>query len=92
MKTIGYLERYQMRVANGAKTAKNALSILDFTFETRGYGNYRVIYESPTTYKRWSNITNDMPLIDATKNADKPKLKDLEKLRRICKNGGNYGQ
>lgn len=31
--------------------------------------------------------TTDMPLIDATKNTDEPKRKDLETLKRICKNG-----
>ena len=28
-----------------------------------------------------------MTLIDATKNADNPKQKDLENLKRLCKNG-----
>lgn len=31
--------------------------------------------------------TNDMPLIDATKNADEPKRKELEQLKRVCKDG-----
>jgi len=30
---------------------------------------------------------NNMPLIDATKNAEEPKRKDLEELKRICKDG-----
>lgn len=33
----------------------------------------------------WVNVTNDMTLIDATKNADEPKAKDLKKLKRLCK-------
>ena len=39
------------------------------------------------TGKQWTAKTNDMPLIDATKNADEPKRRDLETLKRVCKNG-----
>lgn len=48
-------------------------TIYDFNFEFAGYGHYKVTY--------------DMPLIDATKNADEPKRKDLEQLKRVCKDG-----
>jgi hypothetical protein len=58
----------------------------DFTFIFSGHGHYKVIYTSPATSKKWAKITNDMPLIDATKNEDAPKRKDLEYLKFICKN------
>lgn len=61
--------------------------LTDFRFEFTGYGHYRVIYTSPTTGKQWSMTTNNMPLIDATKNEDFPKRKDLESLKRLCKQG-----
>lgn len=55
-------------------------TIYDFDFEFAGYGHYKVIYTSPVTGKKWTAKTNDMPLIDAAKNADEPKRKDLEQL------------
>lgn len=57
----------------------------DFTFKFSGYGHYKVTYQSPNTSKKWSTITNNMPLIDATKNSENPLKKDLEQLKRICK-------
>ena len=57
----------------------------DFSFAPAGYGHYKVTYTSPTTGKQWTKITNDMPLIDATKNADEPKQKDLNELKRLLK-------
>ena len=58
----------------------------DFQFFKSGHGHYKVIYTSPATGKRWAKITNDMPLIDVTKNEETPKRKDLEMLKFICKN------
>ena len=46
----------------------------------------KVIYTSPITKKQWSTKTNNMPLIDATKNSEAPKVKDLKTLKEICKN------
>lgn len=60
-------------------------TISDFRFEFAGYGHYKVTYTSPVTGKQWTAKTNDMPLIDATKNADEPKRRDLETLKRVCK-------
>lgn len=60
-------------------------AIEDFTFLPAGYGHYKVTYTSPTTGKSWSRTIDDMPLIDATKNADEPKRKDLNILKRKCK-------
>lgn len=60
-------------------------TISDFRFEFAGYGHYKVTYTSPVTGKQWTAKTNDMPLIDATKNADEPKRRDLETLKRVWK-------
>jgi hypothetical protein len=64
---------------------KTSISISDFSFEFQGRGAYNVTYTSPVTGKMFTNRTTDMPLIDATKNADDPKKCDLEQLKRICK-------
>lgn len=58
----------------------------DFQFLFSGHGHYKVIYTSPVTGKKWTKVTSDMPLIDATKNEENPKTKDLEMLKFICKN------
>ena len=57
----------------------------DFSFTFTGHGHYKVAYTSPVTGKKWTRTTDDMPLIDATKNEDNPKRKDLEQLKRMCK-------
>ena len=64
---------------------RTKISIHDFRFEFMGRGHYRVTYTSPVTYKEWSMVTSNMPLIDATKNAEEPKRCDLEHLKRLCK-------
>lgn len=61
------------------------ITISDFKFKFSGYGHYEVTYTSPVTSKSWSIVTNDMPIIDATKNSDNPKIKDLKLLKRKCK-------
>ena len=67
------------------KTIK--ISISDFSFRFVGYGTYSVTYQSPVTKKCWSTRTHNMPLIDATKNSDSPKISDLNQLKTVCKNG-----
>jgi len=37
------------------------------------------------TGKRWANLVTDMALIDATKNTDNPKKKDLIILKKYIK-------
>lgn len=64
---------------------KKRISLSDFTFVFSGYGHYKVTYTSPITGKSWETVTNNMPLIDATKNADYPKINDLNRLKKICK-------
>lgn len=65
---------------------KTKTQLSDFNFQLSGYGHYRVTYTSPATGKQWSTVISDMTLIDVTKNADEPKRKDLEALKRLCKN------
>ena len=60
--------------------------ISDFRFELVAYGRYRVIYQSPVTGAKWIGYVADMSMIDATKNADNPKQKDLDMLKWLCKN------
>ena len=64
------------------------VNLTDFTFLFVSRGQYKVTYQSPKTGRQWSKITNDMQLIDATKNAPEPKKKDLQILKDLCKN--NY--
>lgn len=65
---------------------KTTITLSDFGFTPSGYGHYRVTYTSPVTGKSWIATTNNMPLIDLTKNADEPKRKDLEALKYLVKN------
>jgi len=64
---------------------KTTIQLSDFHFQFAGYGHYKVTYTSPKTGKKWTTTTNNMPLIDATKNAESPKIKDLNDLKRLCK-------
>lgn len=65
---------------------KTKINISNFSFQFAGYGHYKVTYRSPITFKEWTVTTNDMPLIDATKNSESPKIKDLIILKNVCKN------
>ena len=63
-------------------------TLQNFDFRPAGHGHYKVTYTSPKTGKQWSTVTDNMPLIDSTKNADeRPKQADLNSLKRICKQG-----
>jgi hypothetical protein len=68
------------------KNTNNSISLSDFSFMPSGYGHYQVTFRSRKTNKSWTTVTNNMPLIDATKNADEPKIKDLISLKEMCKN------
>jgi hypothetical protein len=61
------------------------MDIQDFDFKFTGYGHYQVTYTSPRSGNKWRVTTTDMELIDATKNSDTPKKKDLLTLKRLCK-------
>jgi hypothetical protein len=65
---------------------KTTIKITDFNFTFAGYGHYKVSYTSPVTRKQWSKTISDMSIIDATKNAESPKIKDLKELKLIVKN------
>lgn len=64
---------------------KTRIKITDFRFQFSGHGHYKVTYTSPVTGKSWSKVTDNMPLIDATKNEECPLKKDLIALKRLCK-------
>lgn len=59
----------------------------DFTFEFKGYGDYRVVYTSPVTGKSWAIVTNDVELIVNVKDRETPRQCWLESLKQACKNG-----
>ncbi len=58
----------------------------NFDFEFQGRGAYKVRYRSDITGKctPWKYIT-EMTVIDKTKNAEYPLIKDLTDLKRLCK-------
>lgn len=60
-------------------------TILNFSFQVAGHGHYKVTYTS-NSGKSFTRTISDMQLIDVTKNSDSPKLKDLNELKRVCKN------
>lgn len=65
--------------------ATSKISICDFSRYYCSAGVYRVTYTSPVTGCSWSAIVTCMLLIDCTFNAEYPKRKDLEWLKRYCK-------
>jgi hypothetical protein len=62
------------------------IKLSDFYFRFSGHGCYEVTYTSPCTRKEWKTRTTNMRLIDNTKNAEFPLIKDLEDLKYTCKN------
>jgi len=62
----------------------------DFRFLFNGRGHYKVIYTSPKTLKEFSTITDNMQLIDATKNCESPTQANLIHLKKLCKGKHNY--
>jgi hypothetical protein len=64
---------------------EKTISIWNFDFHFTGNGHYKVVYTSLKTGKQWSVTTSDMNLIDATKNAENPLTKDLNRLKELCK-------
>ena len=59
------------------------ISVYDFGFSLVGYGRYIVEYKSESE-EVYTAIVTDMELIDATKNSDSPKVKDLKALKTLC--------
>lgn len=64
---------------------KTTISITDFQFRASGYGHYKVTYRSPITGRTWTKTIDCMWLIDETMNAELPKKKDLNTLKRAVK-------
>lgn len=63
----------------------------NFTFKSIGYGHYRVTYTTDKRGDYWVNAITDMSLIDATKNSEWAKLRDIEHLRKcVCYGGSHY--
>ena len=60
--------------------------LTDFGFIFNGYGRYIVTYYEPGSGKAYSKTITDMEIIDKTKNSNNPKVKDLNTLKRMCKN------
>lgn len=65
---------------------KTRMDLTGFTFSFQGSGHYLVYYTSPVTGKTWRRLVTDMTMIDSTKNAEYPKRKDIEHLKRYVKN------
>lgn len=61
-----------------------------FSFRLVGAGHYRVTYTTPERGDYWVATITDMPLIDATKNADWAKVSDIEHLRYVVKRRGTH--
>ena len=62
-----------------------------FTFRKVSSGAYQVTYESDydrTIGRYWTARIEDMTIIDATRNTDEPKRKDVDCLRYLVKRNG----
>lgn len=53
-----------------------------FTFSFRGYGHYLVTYTTDRG-DYYKALVTDMPLIDATKNAEHAKICDIKALHSV---------
>lgn len=63
--------------------SQSRASIADFKFVFAGYGHYLIYYTAPATGQIFKRLTDDMPLIDATKNTEEPLQADIDKLLRF---------
>lgn len=61
-----------------------------FSFQFTGYGHYRVTYQTPQRGDYWVATIDDMTIIDATKNADWAKRRDIEHLLYLVKSKGTH--
>ena len=61
----------------------------DFRFVPAGYGHVKVKYVDPRTGQVYTKTTDNMSLIDKTKNADEPTQEDLDRLGEIVQ-GENF--
>jgi len=65
------------------KTIKT--TIRDFKFKLFRFGYFKVTYTNPANNKEFSHLTNNMQLINNTKNCELPLQNELECLKRMCK-------
>ena len=77
-----YVALYGKRLDRPKRKYK-PISVYDFNFSLVGYGRYKVTYTS-TSGKSYTAIITDMTVIDATRNSDSPRAKDLKVLKDIC--------
>lgn len=61
-----------------------------FHFTFSGYGQYEVIYTTPSRGDYWRAHITDMSLIDDTKNADEPTATAFRRLRDVVKRVGTH--
>ena len=64
---------------------KRVIKKTDFSFMPVGYGRCKITYTSPVTFKKWTTVLCDMPLIDAVYHEEYPLRKHMETLRRMVK-------
>lgn len=62
----------------------------NFSFKFRSSGCYRVTYTTENRGDYWVADINEMPLIDATLNAEWARSKDIEHLRDSVKFYGTH--
>ena len=55
-----------------------------FNFVSSGHGHYKVYYYTPSMKYYYVVTTDNMPLIDATKNEENPTWQNLNYLRHLC--------
>lgn len=67
-----------------------ANDLSNFTFRFNGRGRYKVTYKTPMRGDYWTALVTDRSTIDATKNADWAKVKDIKRLMFLCKQGTHY--
>ena len=63
------------------------LTKAEFTFTPVPFGRYKVVYTSAISGIRWENVTDNVTLVNAVRNADSPNQGDLSRLRTVCKSG-----
>ena len=61
-----------------------------FSFRKVYAGHYRVTYTTPIRGDYWVATITNMPLIDATKNAEWAKVSDIEHLKYVVKLKGTH--
>lgn len=62
----------------------------NFSFRFASYGAYLVTYTTDTRGDYWQARIEDMTLIDATKNADVARVKDIQALYNAVKRNGTH--